>query len=856
MKKTLALVLALVMVIGMMAVPASADFTDAAEVKYTEAVDVVAACGIIEGYNNEFNPQGELTRAAGAKLVAYLELGAKRAEALTAEKAPFEDVPADHWAAGYIGWAVGKGYIAGNGDGTFAPDAPLSAVAYAKLLLCALGYDAAVEGYTGAGYEYNIIEDAIDEKLFDGNDDIDYAAVCTREEAALYTFNALNTIPVKYDGGTGTKIEINGAVIATGAGKLVDDGAETMAEKLYTKLEETGAGSDAFYRPATEWTYDGEDVGTYAETPEVTYTAAVKGGDIYTALGKPAAATTVYDIYVNGHDLEDEFSDTYIKNYVDDSKDSDDFAIASGDKDTLGKNGTVIEIYERDLTDTEKTNGKKEAYVIVVIDTFVGEIKDWTEADLDDNGDVLTKEKVEINALLSGAPEGEINTTAFDKDDEKNGTIVLYTYSYKSTAGVKSVVAAEYVEDVTVSGAKANSTVTADGTTYKYSNKAPVKNTAFDMKDSTYTLYTDAYGYVILVDTYEEGASKDYVMILDIGSTKAAGDFSSDKYQSIKYIDMAGNVATAKVMCDKVVDDKGTADPADDVTTYAIYDNADSPAKVVKNTWYTLAEDKDNDGYMVVKVLEDATDASASGIEKLSNDKPAIAGNVKANAKTIFVLKTDDDPATYKTYTGIKNLPGYTFDSAVSCDAVLNEDGYAVVVYIDVHTGDSASSKADDVIYLLESSSSDEYYDAAADDSYFVYKAIVDGEKTTVKSANNNLGVAGLIVVDAYDANGWVEDVTAIVNSDSDYDVVKLKNREIKFSDPTLVISGVGNYVVADDCVVYMIDADDALTVGDADDLVGTTTNVATNVITIQFADDVAKDATVVAIWYDGALVD
>ena len=63
MKRTLALVLALVMVIGMMAVPASAAFNDAADVQYKEAVDVVAACGIIEGYNNEFNPKGELTRA-------------------------------------------------------------------------------------------------------------------------------------------------------------------------------------------------------------------------------------------------------------------------------------------------------------------------------------------------------------------------------------------------------------------------------------------------------------------------------------------------------------------------------------------------------------------------------------------------------------------------------------------------------------------------------------------------------------------------------------------------------------------------------------------------------------------------
>ena len=71
MKGTLALVLALVMAIGLMAFPVSADFTDDADIKYTEAVGGMSAIGVIDGFEGgSFDPDGYLTREQAAKVVA------------------------------------------------------------------------------------------------------------------------------------------------------------------------------------------------------------------------------------------------------------------------------------------------------------------------------------------------------------------------------------------------------------------------------------------------------------------------------------------------------------------------------------------------------------------------------------------------------------------------------------------------------------------------------------------------------------------------------------------------------------------------------------------------------------------
>ena len=60
MKKFLSLVLALVMTMSLVTVSAGAvDFTDDSDIDYKEAVDVISALGIVDGYSDDsFRPDG------------------------------------------------------------------------------------------------------------------------------------------------------------------------------------------------------------------------------------------------------------------------------------------------------------------------------------------------------------------------------------------------------------------------------------------------------------------------------------------------------------------------------------------------------------------------------------------------------------------------------------------------------------------------------------------------------------------------------------------------------------------------------------------------------------------------------
>ena len=92
MKKFLSLVLALVMTMSLVTVSAGAkDFTDSSKIQYAEAVDVMSAAKVIDGYTDgTFNPTATLTRGAAAKIICNLILGPTTASALVADAAPYK----------------------------------------------------------------------------------------------------------------------------------------------------------------------------------------------------------------------------------------------------------------------------------------------------------------------------------------------------------------------------------------------------------------------------------------------------------------------------------------------------------------------------------------------------------------------------------------------------------------------------------------------------------------------------------------------------------------------------------------------------------------------------------------------
>ncbi len=146
-RKLLSLILSAVLLIGMIAVPASAGFIDVNEsVEHNEAIEVLVALKMLKGYEDgSFRPENTITRAEFATVVARM-LGMESVAVSASAKDIFTDMTAggsEHWASGYIKIAYNLGIILGMGDGTFAPDNPVTYEQAIKMMVCALGYELA-----------------------------------------------------------------------------------------------------------------------------------------------------------------------------------------------------------------------------------------------------------------------------------------------------------------------------------------------------------------------------------------------------------------------------------------------------------------------------------------------------------------------------------------------------------------------------------------------------------------------------------------------------------------------------------------------------------------------------------------
>ena len=92
-----------------------------------------------------------MTREQAAKIITYMLLGQTAADALTTNTAPFQDVAANRWSAGYIAYCANVGIIDGDGKGSFHPTQEVTGYQFAKMLLGVLGYGVKDE-YVGTNW--------------------------------------------------------------------------------------------------------------------------------------------------------------------------------------------------------------------------------------------------------------------------------------------------------------------------------------------------------------------------------------------------------------------------------------------------------------------------------------------------------------------------------------------------------------------------------------------------------------------------------------------------------------------------------------------------------------------------------
>jgi len=736
MKKFLSLVLALVMTMSLVTVSAGAkDFTDSSKINYDEAVAVMSAVKVIDGYTDgSFNPSATLTRGAAAKIICNLILGPTTASALVADAAPYSDVPTNHTFAGYIAYCQKEGIISGYADGTFKPANSLTGYAFMKMLLGALGYKAEQEGYTGPNWSIQVAKRAMNIGLKDGLiGDFNGVKAVNREEACLYAFNALQATMVEYEKNSTVTVgnitikdtsdakEMTCVKGSGNDGNIDLDGKVQFAEKYFTdlKLED---GSDDFGRPANTWKVKKDEVGTFANRGDLvaTYTKKATKADIYSAVGK-----TVYD------DLTDTKDPATLTVWFDGVKtvvktaDVDSYI----EKNNSGKsngtaNGDLTEVYVDD--DNNVT--------IVTIRTYVFQ----AAADYD-------SKKEQIN-LTTDSTKYDTDITLDDRTvslddyavikDLKEDDYVLVT-AVVNKAGKYEIKSVEKAETKTaeVTGYKYQDSVTAGSDTYKYSATASgIKDTQYNVGKQA-TLVFDKYGYIIAIE--ESVVLSDYVFIEDFGSTSGL-----NKKAVANAVFPDGT--DAEIVVKEAFDGTKQETVKSTIAGWTIASGNDHSG------WYTYSKNSSNE-YTLYNIeskyapTNDKTYKYDSGDRTVSvnsrvNPFEASAGagdvtSVLANDDTVVVV--NDTKGDYTVYTGVKNFPGITLTAAGSTAKVYTihkTSGYASLIYIDV-TGSATitGDKNSNLVYVL---SYDGKYVTTDNETLYKY-TVLDGEEEVKVEADN-----------------------------------------------------------------------------------------------------------------------
>ena len=709
LKRVLSLALALVMVLGMMVITTSAaDFTDADEITYEEAIDVMAGLGLFKGDNGALKPQEVLTREEAATLMARIMLGEKTADKLVATKQIFADVPANDWAAKYIEYCYNTGLIGGytvNGELVFNPDGKLTGVAFAKLLLCAMGYDANAQGYGGSNWASAIAADAFDQGLtIDG---VVISADLTREGAAQMILQALECDMVDYD----TYYDYaTGAPILAGHNPVtVDEDADDynenpraktddtlqFCEKYFPGLVKTNSGNETTWgRPYDyEWEYTSRKV-----TTTTLYTAWEEAAAVY------VEATSQCDI-AKDVNIDDKYTfTTYTNGYDND----DDLTItATNTRAKVGAQGQLVEVYEDD---------------IVIIDTYFAIVADVDEAEFDKNGHLEVPAVLTLKVWTDETPETVYVESEEDWDYKKFETLLVN--AVMDEYGIATV-ESEYIDEDVVDHIEFVGEPDAiDGVQTELTTKAShvveddeymdavnfYKDEAGRDGENEYTWYFDQYGN--LIANAEIDAIYNFGVLTSIYWKDSFDGEDGYAVGTITYMDGESEKVTvyaAEGFKDTTKDRKGV----ENVLTSKSISETKAENKEFCNLALYMIQDTKN-GVILTETTEiDAT--IETGVSVLER------GEAYADKTTMFLVWTGKG---YETYTGIRNIPTYETTKGVWAAEIDAKDSEAEYVFV---IEPEAEADKDSVLYF--NTDVNDVHTSLKNEVYTVYGGYVNNEK-------------------------------------------------------------------------------------------------------------------------------
>ena len=839
LKKTLCLVLCLVMMAGLCVIGTSAaELTDKDTIQHKEAVDVLAALKVLEGYEDgSFRPTNELTRAEGAAIMTRM-LGAT---VVSSSKSSFTDMGNAEWAQPYVAYCEAMGIINGYGDGRFGPQDKLTTAQFAKMLLCALGYNAEREDMVGNAWEIGVAKLVNATALADKIADFNYGANMTRDNAAQMAFNTLTATMVNYKGGL--TVDANGNFAAEriqlanteydyrrSVGNPGALGTMQFIENYFPsmKVNDVAGTMNDFGEPVDQW-YMGKDRQdyTYDKTKKVAETVAGTVLATYTTTANRLNLATLYtDAKWTGavgealvvKENKTVFAAPWAPTKNDTATPITTSSGARGyagatirllDTTNNGKGDMLIIEYpylakvQKIITAATSTSKNRQAQ-LKIFNTAGGNTVDYDTEEFAQNDWVLVY------------PEGLINTTAGwgTAGFGNAGANILTAKKADVVTGNLAKKGLSPVDGVTLTA------LTLDSTVYNIGAgdfaKSVEANPALNTSVTAYLSNGFILGAAAAV-----AAASEYVYVLGNNNTGSA--FGGAGTWEVGYLKQDATTATAIA------------------TAQVVTVPAAAPGEIA---WYTMAQTGSRYAFTKAKTnaqhLADASitvwsdEAARLNGDTLKSQQPTIAaavdttsGNaIVANANTVFVIKSGVAPATtYKSYTGIKNVPTFTLPAAtaVTISALITKSTYAAVIYIDL-TGYTPTDADAEPIILLNATPIGERKVAGA--TYKTYSVIKDGKATTIEDLNNGINateapVAGLIIPQ-FDTNGYLTGQRhAVAAANTKYALVDeyAVAADVAFSAGVLTIEGTA-YAVADNMVAYIYNpATRAVTTGDASDL-------------------------------------
>ena len=290
-RKALSLILAFAMAVSLFTVGASAaepTYGDTAGHWAEASIERWSGYGIIQGSNGKFDPDGQLTCAQLATILArLLKLPA-------AKDAGFSDNKADAWYYDAINRCAAAGILKGNGDGTVTPNASITRERAMVMLARALGIEplsrpdlsryadvaqvsAYAQGYLAALIEAGIVGGVTADRLAP-QDNITRAATVTILDRAISTYADEAGETVKVDGKgivlvVAENVKITGApegtkiVVADGATGLTVNGKSVSDDQTYivpkTEPAKPSSGSSGGYSHSHSYVYTDNGDGTH-----------------------------------------------------------------------------------------------------------------------------------------------------------------------------------------------------------------------------------------------------------------------------------------------------------------------------------------------------------------------------------------------------------------------------------------------------------------------------------------------------------------------------------------------------------------------------------------------------------------